>query len=191
MTAVPARSQSAMKRLAGALSFVCLVLFLLAIEQKHTVAAVEAVRAEVDLQVEGFIRVDAPLLSLAIRSILENLLGSAQRQDSAGDWLVSIRSHEELFTHRVDITTRRLAHPLSPADLSGGSIRPVSARRARKRAMNDVRELGLGLSIASHIIDLHQGELQIELKSDGSNSYSVILPGHARATVPASAAPSA
>ena len=30
MTAVPARSQSAMKRLAGALSFVCLVLFLLA-----------------------------------------------------------------------------------------------------------------------------------------------------------------
>ena len=51
--------------------------------------------------------------------------------------------------------------------------------------------LGLGLSIASHIIDLHQGELQIELKSDGSNSYSVILPGHARATVPASAAPSA
>ena len=35
-----------MKRLAGVLSFVCLVLFLLAIEQKHTVAAVEAVRSE-------------------------------------------------------------------------------------------------------------------------------------------------
>ena len=46
MTAVPARSQSAMKRLAGALSFVCLVLFLLAIEQKHTVAAWETLREE-------------------------------------------------------------------------------------------------------------------------------------------------
>jgi hypothetical protein len=35
-----------MKRLAGALAFVCLVLFLLAIEQKHAVAAWETVRAE-------------------------------------------------------------------------------------------------------------------------------------------------
>ncbi|MDZ4126701.1 MAG: hypothetical protein U1E02_21395 [Hydrogenophaga sp.] len=151
----------------------------------------ESAGAEVELSVEGSIRADAPLLSLAIRSILENLLGSAQRQDPGGDWLVSIRSHEELFTHRVDITTRRLAQPLPPVDLSGGSTRPVSARRARRRALNDVRELGLGLSIASHIIDLHQGELQIELKSDGSNSYSVILPGHARAIEPARAAPSA
>ncbi len=46
MTAATARSPTAMKRLAGVLAFVCLVLFLLAIEQKHTVAAVEAVRAE-------------------------------------------------------------------------------------------------------------------------------------------------
>jgi PAS domain S-box-containing protein len=151
----------------------------------------ESAGAEVELSVEGSIRADAPLLSLAIRSILENLLSSTQRQDPGGDWLVSIRSHEELFTHRVDITTQQLAQPLPPVDLSGSSTRPVSARRARKRALNDVRELGLGLSIASHIIDLHQGELQIELKSDGSNSYSVILPGHARAIEPARAAPSA
>jgi len=67
----------------------------------------------------------------------------------------------------------------------------VSARRARKRAMNDVRELGLGLSIASHIIDLHQGELQIELKSDGSNCYAVILPGHTRTIEPEQARPPA
>ena len=46
MTAATARSQTAMKRLAGALSFVCLVLFLLAIEQRQTVAAWEAVRHE-------------------------------------------------------------------------------------------------------------------------------------------------
>jgi hypothetical protein len=39
MSAASAPSQTAMKRLAGALSFVCLVLFLLAIEQKQTVAA--------------------------------------------------------------------------------------------------------------------------------------------------------
>ena len=39
MSAAAAPSQTAMKRLAGALSFVCLVLFLLAIEQKQTVAA--------------------------------------------------------------------------------------------------------------------------------------------------------
>ena len=44
--AATARPQTAMKRLAGALSFVCLVLFLLAIEQKQTVAAWEAVRHE-------------------------------------------------------------------------------------------------------------------------------------------------
>jgi K+-sensing histidine kinase KdpD len=56
--------------------------------------------------------------------------------------------------------------------------------------MNDVRELGLGLSIASHIIDLHQGELQIELKSDGSNCYAVILPVQARTTEPSTAGPS-
>lgn len=43
-TARSATSQTAMKRLAGALSFVCLVLFLLAIEQRHTVAAWEALR---------------------------------------------------------------------------------------------------------------------------------------------------
>ncbi|HYD28680.1 hypothetical protein [Brevundimonas sp.] len=47
MTAATARrSQTAMKRLAGALSFVCLVLFLIAIEQRHTVAAWEALRDE-------------------------------------------------------------------------------------------------------------------------------------------------
>ncbi|MBF0666016.1 MAG: hypothetical protein IR159_10845 [Brevundimonas sp.] len=46
MTAAPARSQTAMKRLAGALSLVCMVLFLLAIEQKHTVAAWQTLRDE-------------------------------------------------------------------------------------------------------------------------------------------------
>ena len=45
MNAATAPSQTAMKRLAGALSFVCLVLFLLAIEQKQTVAAWEGLRA--------------------------------------------------------------------------------------------------------------------------------------------------
>ena len=45
MSAASAPSQTAMKRLAGGLSFVCLVLFLLAIEQKQTVAAWEALRA--------------------------------------------------------------------------------------------------------------------------------------------------
>lgn len=39
MNVASAPSQTAMKRLAGALTFVCLVLFLLAIEQKQTVAA--------------------------------------------------------------------------------------------------------------------------------------------------------
>ncbi|MBW8304345.1 MAG: hypothetical protein K0M78_10475, partial [Brevundimonas sp.] len=45
MTADMAHSRTAMKRLAGALSFVCLVLFLLAIEQKQTVEAWETMRA--------------------------------------------------------------------------------------------------------------------------------------------------
>lgn len=145
---------------------------------------------EVDLLVSGTIRADAPLLSLAIRSILESLLGSAQRQDAAGDLRVTIRSREELFTHRVDITSQRMGRAMPLVDASGSARAPVSARRARQRAMNDVRELGLGLSIASHIIDLHQGELQIELKSDGSNCYAVILPVQARATDPSTAGPS-
>ena len=46
MSAATARPQTAMRRLAGALAFVCLVLFLLAIEQKHTVAAWETLRDE-------------------------------------------------------------------------------------------------------------------------------------------------
>jgi len=46
MTAATARSQTVMKRLAGALALVCMVLFLLAIEQKHAVAAWETLRAE-------------------------------------------------------------------------------------------------------------------------------------------------
>lgn len=46
MTAVTARNQTAMKRLAGALTFICLVLFLLAIEQRHTVALWEGLRDE-------------------------------------------------------------------------------------------------------------------------------------------------
>jgi len=138
--------------------------------------------AEVDLFVAGIIRVDAPLLSLAIRSILENLLGSAQRQGSVpGDLLVLIRSQEELFTHRVDITAQRRGPAPASSVIPQGNTRPLSARVARKRAMNDVRELGLGLSIASHIIDLHQGELQIERKFDGANCYSVILPSLTKA----------
>lgn len=44
MTADTARSQTAMKRLAGALSLVCVVLFLLAVEQKHAVAVWQALR---------------------------------------------------------------------------------------------------------------------------------------------------
>jgi hypothetical protein len=46
MSAAAAPSQTVLKRLAGALAFVCTVLFLLAIEQKHAVAAWETVRAE-------------------------------------------------------------------------------------------------------------------------------------------------
>lgn len=46
MTAATAPAQTAMKRLAGVLAFVCMVLFLLAIEQKHAVAAWETLRAE-------------------------------------------------------------------------------------------------------------------------------------------------
>lgn len=159
------------------------------------VAEIQAERGargvEVDLLVSGTLRADAPLLSLAIRSILESLLGSAKREDAAGDLRVTIRSTEELFTHRVDITSQRVDRAVAPADAPAGARTPASARRARQRAMNDVRELGLGLSIASHIIDLHQGELQIELKSDGSNAYAVILPGQARAPGPTIAGPSA
>lgn len=44
MTAATAPAQTAMKRLAGVLAFVCMVLFLLAIEQKQAVAAWETVR---------------------------------------------------------------------------------------------------------------------------------------------------
>jgi hypothetical protein len=44
MSAASAQPRIATKRLAGALSFVCLVLFLLAIEQKQTVAAWEGFR---------------------------------------------------------------------------------------------------------------------------------------------------
>jgi PAS domain S-box-containing protein len=146
-------------------------------------AELQAVGAEVDLQVAGSIRVDAPLLSLAIRSILENLLASAQRLNPVpGELRLLIRSQEELFTHRVDITFARHSHWPPVTDVQPQAAAAVSARRARKRAMNDVRELGLGLSIASHIIDLHQGELHIELKSDGTQSHSVILPSLARAT---------
>lgn len=144
-------------------------------------ADLEAGDVEVDLFVTGAVRGDAPLLCLAIRSILENLLSSAQRQGSVpGDSLVVIRSQEELFTHRVDITVRRRGPLPTPSTVAAADTagRPMSVRSSRKRAMNDVRELGLGLSIASHIIDLHQGELQIELKSDGTNCYCVILPGH-------------
>ncbi len=46
MSAATAPAQTAMKRLAGVLAFVCMVLFLLAIEQKHAVAAWETLRAE-------------------------------------------------------------------------------------------------------------------------------------------------
>ncbi len=46
MTAATAHSQTAMRRLAGVLSFICLVLFLLAIEQRHTVAIWETLRDE-------------------------------------------------------------------------------------------------------------------------------------------------
>lgn len=155
-------------------------------------AELEAEGAEVDLLVAGTVRVDAPLMSLAIRSILENLLGSAQRQGAApGDLLVVIRSHEELFTHRVDITAQRRGrvHGLDGASTEASPA--LSARRARQQAMNDVRELGLGLSIASHIIDLHQGELQIERKLDGTNSYSVILPSLMRVIEPERSGPKA
>ncbi len=140
---------------------------------------------EVDMFVAGTILADAPLMSLAIRSILESLLGSAQRLGAVpGECLVVIRSKEELLTHRVDITVQQRSGLPNLADMVDRKGQPAPARRARKRAMNDVRDLGLGLSIASHIIDLHQGELQIELKSDGGNCFSVILPGHARATEP-------
>ncbi len=154
----------------------------------------ESAGAEVALSVGGSIRADAPLLSLAIRSILENLLNSAQRQDPAGAFLVTIRSQEERLTHRVDITIQRRGQEpprLDPwGQPPGHTVRPASAHRDRQRAMNDVRELGLGLSIASHIIDLHQGELQIELKPNGSNCYAVILPGHAPAIETTTARPS-
>jgi hypothetical protein len=43
--AATARPQTVLKRLAGVLALVCMVLFLLAIEQKHAVAAWEAVRS--------------------------------------------------------------------------------------------------------------------------------------------------
>lgn len=48
MPAATASQQTAMKRLAGALGFLCLVLFLLAIEQRHTVAAWHALRDGAD-----------------------------------------------------------------------------------------------------------------------------------------------
>lgn len=147
-------------------------------------AELGAAGVEVDLSVEGTIRADAPLLSLAIRSILENLLSSADRQGSvSGDSLVLIRSQEELFTHRVDIMVQRRSPVPTASTVAAADTtrRPMSARRTQKRAMADVRELGLGLSIASHIIDLHQGELQIELRTDGTNRYSVILPSPNRA----------
>lgn len=145
-------------------------------------AELEAGGVEVDMFVTGTITADAPLMSLAIRSILENLLSSAQRHGTVpGECLMVIRSKEELSTHRVDITVQQRRLQPTVADTLASADQAMAVRRARKRAMNDVRDLGLGLSIASHIINLHQGEMQIELKSDGSNCFSVILPSVSRA----------
>lgn len=127
----------------------------------------------IDLVVDGAIRVDAPLFSLAVRSILESLIRSSQLHGISENLQIFIKSSQDSLSHRTDITAD--SGQLGSVDI----LRPhaqTSPSNTQRDAVHDVRDVGLGLSIASHIVALHQGELQIESSPQSLSRFSIILP---------------
>lgn len=134
---------------------------------------VDAMHTPIDLSVKGTVRVDAPLFSLAIRSVLEHLLRSNNHPNLGKITRIHIQSHQEVQWHCVRIALEFGATVMNIPNQVLMSGKPASQGGT---TVGDVREVGLGLSIASHIIALHQGVLRIESSGSTIQRCSILLP---------------
>lgn len=134
---------------------------------------VDTLHAPMEVHVKGLIRVDAPLFSLAIRSVLEHLLRASNHPSLGEITRIHIHSDQEVHWHCVRIALEFGTVPVQ------GTRPTVIASLPDIRdgtTVDDVREVGLGLSIASHIIALHQGMLRIESRENTVHQCSILLP---------------
>lgn len=135
MTAAAAPQQTVLKGLAAALAFVCLVLFLLAIEQKQAVAAWQAIRHDAAPAAERAIDGIGRLPTIVVGR------WSKVRQSAAGnDW--------SGFRRVVPVDRRPLAAQDQDAALDG----------AFDAADDATRDLAAGVSFVGAILRFDTGE---------------------------------
>ena len=122
-----------MKRLAGVLAFVCLVLFLLAIEQRHTVAAVEAVRAEAGPAARRVADWAAGLSSNAAAGVAD--MGSKVARETAAWRAGSAAAPARARVLNAESTPRAATPPAGSLTLAGAELRFGTGETIRTRPL--------------------------------------------------------
>jgi len=109
---------------------------------------------------------DASALSLALWNLLDNAV-----KYSPGRAPVSLRTRRDAARARISVVDRGVG--IAPAEQR--RIFEKFSRGAEARRMG-VTGAGIGLAIVKHIVDAHQGRIDVESRVDQGSTFSIVLP---------------
>jgi two-component system sensor histidine kinase KdpD len=146
--------------------------------QKHSVhALIENVLAQMESQRDGrdleislapdlpTVSVDADLIQLALRQLIDNALKYSPRKSS-------IRISAEVGAGHVLIVLRNRGEPLSQAEQSQIFDKFYRGRNVRQQ----VAGTGMGLPVARDVLIAHGGDIQLRSSNAGGTEFVVKIP---------------
>ena len=122
---------------------------------------------EISFTVKGKCReiaVDRQLLASILRNLLDNAIKYSSL-DSAIDLILEYGESELIFQVKdsgIGIAESDLPHLFEPF--------------RRGRGQNNVKGSGLGLAIVKQLVELHQGQIEVESKLGSGTTFTVLLP---------------
>lgn len=129
---------------------------------------ISQIRLEIDSELP-FIAADRPALTFALRSIVDNAL----KFSPDGQEVVIRASRFAENQVRISIVDRGVG---IPPEAHQRIFEPFY-RTTSLGESHVFSGLGIGLSIARYIVDLHGGRIEVESESGRGSSFHVILPG--------------
>ena len=111
-----------------------------------------------------------------IAQVVQNLVTNALKYSPAGSAVhVETRGEDDV----VILTVRNQGTPILP-DALGRLFEPM--KRATSGSDSASRSIGLGLYIVKHIVDAHQGTIEVESDASTGTTFTVRLPKRAAAS---------
>jgi len=110
--------------------------------------------------------IDREAFSLALSNLLENAVKFSPDQKA-----VSVKAKKEGDTIRIDVTDKGLGIDPSEMDQIFDKFYQV-----KNKEQKSLRGTGLGLTLVKHVMDAHEGKVQVKSQKGKGSTFSLIFP---------------